>query len=424
MSSVLVIGDDLTGANAAGAQYVACGLQAITVSSIASAKQAAPHTDVIVFNTESRHLSPPDAARHVNDAVSFLGADSKLIIKRIDTTLRGNLGSEVEALLVRFRSLRPNDQSRVLMVPAFPASNRSTISGVQISDGLPVAEGPAGRDQLNPVRYSRIADELAIQTSCEISEVHLDAVRAGDTALIERMKSGSASTDILIVDAVTDDDLWVIAEAAIAITRQTGLRWLVVDSGPFGAIYATELGITRRSFRPGPVLVVAGSTSRQSNTQLDRLLATPGVRILTVEMGDDSQSVVDKLVSFGSAPVLGVRTTAPADEPGSEAAVAMIGLLSGVTRLAIERLRPIGIYATGGDVSKAVLDVLGADGLQILGSVLPLAVIGLLFGGPNEGLCFCSKGGLIGDDEAAVHCVDAIRQLSRYRKMTEKVNNE
>jgi uncharacterized protein YgbK (DUF1537 family) len=69
-----------------------------------------------------------------------------------------------------------------------------------------------------------------------------------------------------------------------------------------------------------------------------------------------------------------------------------------------------GLYTTGGDVTAAVLDALDARGLEVEEEVLPLAVAGAIVDGPWSGVPIVTKGGLVGDDRAAVVCVT---QLAR-----------
>ena len=78
-----------------------------------------------------------------------------------------------------------------------------------------------------------------------------------------------------------------------------------------------------------------------------------------------------------------------------------------------------GIYASGGDVAFAVLDALGARGYEVENEVVPLAVSGKLVGGPHDGLGFATKGGLVGDADAAVECINQLR--SRIRQSEPRI---
>ena len=69
-----------------------------------------------------------------------------------------------------------------------------------------------------------------------------------------------------------------------------------------------------------------------------------------------------------------------------------------------------GLYTTGGDVTAAVLAELGSSGLEIWEAVVPLAVAGTVVGGPWDGLHVVTKGGLIGDADTAVLCMEHLRR--------------
>ncbi|MCZ0975976.1 hypothetical protein O1L55_41355 [Streptomyces albulus] len=97
MAQVLVIGDDLTGSNATGALYARRGLRAVTVSDPTHVARYAHRVDVLVVNTASRHWSPARAYAAVRAAAATAG-DARLVVKRVDTTLRGNPGSELDAV--------------------------------------------------------------------------------------------------------------------------------------------------------------------------------------------------------------------------------------------------------------------------------------------------------------------------------------
>lgn len=81
--------------------------------------------DVIVIDTESR-ASPLDLAyTRVRDAARTLrGAGVKTVYKKIDSTLRGNVGSELDAVTDEL------GKSLSLVVPAFPADRRTTVWGI------------------------------------------------------------------------------------------------------------------------------------------------------------------------------------------------------------------------------------------------------------------------------------------------------
>jgi uncharacterized protein YgbK (DUF1537 family) len=136
-----------------GALEVAAKFSAAGIRSVVAAK---PLTDtdvsVVVYDTETRHLSPASAEQTVS---RFIAESSEfrpdLIYKKTDSTLRGNISSELRALAQLF----PN--WRIGYAPAYPALGRTVRDGILYVDGIPVSETVFAHDALNPVRVSSVA---------------------------------------------------------------------------------------------------------------------------------------------------------------------------------------------------------------------------------------------------------------------------
>lgn len=418
MPAVLVIADDLTGANATGARFARTGLRVL--SAIDDDPEAAGGYDVLVRNTASRHVAPAEAADRVAAVLDAAG-DVPLVVKRTDTTLRGNVGAELAAALAHLR--RRWLGARALVVPAFPEAGRVTVGGLQLVDGAPVARSAAGRDPLSPVRSSRVAEVVRSQVELDVREVPLDVVQADDErALLDAL---DADVDAVVVDAVDRRDLTTIAAAAARLDRERGVRWLSVDPGPFGPELARALEVADGTERASdPLLVVAGSPTATSREQLRALEQVHGARLLDVDVAAlDVEGTVTRLVEeVRSAPpggVVGLRTSAHADDVVAlrgDAAAAVPRHLGAVVAAVLDEAPVGGVYATGGDVILGVVEALGSHGIAVDEEVLPLAVVGRLAGGPHDGLRIVSKGGLIGGSDAAVACVDGLRHRLAHRK--------
>ena len=418
MAVTVVIGDDLTGANATGALYARNGLRAVTVSSLDAAERIIDDVDVLVVTTESRHLPASEAAQRVGDVVECLSGRVRLMVKRVDTTLRGNLGAESEALLLTAREHSGSSRICGLVVLAFPTAGRTTVGGVQFLDGVPVERTWAGRDPFTPVRHSRVSTVLAEQTRLSIAEIDIDRLRKGVDSLAQDLKNAASQADFVVVDSMAVSDQQIIARAAALAAADGDLSWVVVDSGPFGAQMAQALGIGS-SYRglSSPVLAIVGSLTDQTREQVDELISQHGAKFVTVsDIKATALEIVDALVEFATcgAAVVGVRAVCDDIEPVSpEAASCMLNLLREVTAGAVERISPVGVYASGGDVATGTIAALGGDGFQIEAEILPLAVVGSVVGGTHDGLGLATKGGLVGGPDAAVRCVEALQNRVR-----------
>lgn len=416
VARVLVIGDDLTGSNATGARFARAGLRTISVTGV-DRVPGALDADVVVLNTGTRHADP-DRARAAVRAAATAAPDVRLLVKRVDTTLRGNVGAEVDALL---DVLGPD--VRALVVPAFPDAGRTTVGGLHLVDGTLLTETFAARDALTPVRSSRVAAVLRQGTGRSIAEVPLDVVQAGPRAVAEALVVTDAQ--LVVCDAATNAHLSHIAEAAELVRSGQGTRWIAVDSGPFAVRLAGAMGIGPGTRIRRPVLAVVGSIT---STTRDQILETE--QVLSARFVDVALDALDpraiaaaatRLVHAGTS-VVGIRTVPP--DPGGTmdpiAAARIPGVLAEAAALLLAEHRFGGLYATGGDIAEAITGALASDGFAIHTEVAPLAVAGRLVGGPHDGLPFATKGGLIGDRSAAVACLEHLAAVSASHEREEQ----
>ena len=414
MPQVLVIGDDLTGSNATGARFARAGLRTISVSGV-DRVPAAREADVVVLNVGTRHADPELARKAVQQAALAVPS-AELLVKRVDTTLRGNVGAEVDAL---FEVLEPG--TRALVVPAFPDAGRTTVGGLHLVDGVPLAETFAARDPFNPVGSSRVATLLRKGTRRSIHEVPLDVVQSGADAVAEHLRSTDA--ELVICDATTNAHLSTIAHAA---ARVPAVRWVSVDSGPFAVRLTTALGIGPAVRAQPPVLAVVGSITATTRDQVLEIEQVLDARFVDVALDAlDPRAIADRVLDLvgDGGRLVGIRTCPP--EPGERvdpAVAARIPLvLAEATSLLLAEHRFGGLYATGGDIAEATTEALGSAGFAIDTEVLPLAVAGRLVGGPHDGLPFATKGGLIGDRTAAVACLEhLITTIAAQRRGTQQ----
>lgn len=93
---ILVIADDFTGGNDAGVSLAMTGM---TVN-VAFTVPYSVDTDALVINSDSRALDAQQAAARVSDLALACQAEPQTQwLKKIDSTLRGNPGAELDALM-------------------------------------------------------------------------------------------------------------------------------------------------------------------------------------------------------------------------------------------------------------------------------------------------------------------------------------
>ena len=94
MISLLVLADDFTGALDTGVQFVKQGIKT-EVLTVKDLDFTAYDTDVLVINTETRHLSGSETFAIISNLVKKAKeAGVKYVYKKTDSALRGNIGAE------------------------------------------------------------------------------------------------------------------------------------------------------------------------------------------------------------------------------------------------------------------------------------------------------------------------------------------
>lgn len=410
MAEYGVIADDLTGANATGVLLTRLGLPAATMF---GRGPVPAELDVLVLSTASRALPRETAYRLVYDAALGLkGQGVANWSKRIDSTVRGNLGPEVDALL----DVVGSDYIAVV-TPAFPASGRVVAGGYLLVHGVPVSETAAGRDVAAPVHESHVPTLMAAQSKYQVGYIGLGAVLKGPDAVKEQVvRQVREGRRVFVADSTTDEHLSVLVEGL----ENAKIPYFPADPGPFtAAVFAYRAGrpgkppgsAAKLGPRQRPVLLVSGSVTPLTFEQLSYLeskfttafvefpprQADPEAAAAELESRISGETEVAVLCSArSSGQVLKGVTPEELETIAARLGQAAAALLS---------RRPFaGLVTTGGDVTVGVLRALGAHGIELVTEVLPLAARGRILGGAASGLDIVTKGGLVGDRAGLYLC--------------------
>jgi uncharacterized protein YgbK (DUF1537 family) len=233
MSSVVVIADDLTGANATGSLLARLGFSVASCLNLEQwdERQFAAF-DVVSINAASRLLPEADAKERIQRGVAMaLPLAPKVISKRIDTTLRGNLGGEIEAALAALGA-GLGREALALVVPAFPATGRIVVGGIVLVNGIPLEKTHIANDPATPITSSTVLSEIARQTRLRGEGLPLQTLLSGVQAAREAiMALWRGGCRMIVADSATDEDIATLAAAV----QDIDFSILSVDPGPFTA---------------------------------------------------------------------------------------------------------------------------------------------------------------------------------------------
>jgi D-threonate/D-erythronate kinase len=149
---VFVFADDATGALEVGAKFAKDGISTrVLLSGWQASDEVNADETVLVVDTASRHRSPDDAREILKDLTNYaLNRGADLLLKKTDSTLRGNIAAEIAGML------EAAPERWVGYCPAYPTLGRTVQGGQLLVNGLPVHETAFGRDPLNPVTTSHL----------------------------------------------------------------------------------------------------------------------------------------------------------------------------------------------------------------------------------------------------------------------------
>jgi len=404
---VLVVADDLSGAADCAITWVPWGLDVVVVLDAAVGAVAS----VLAVDTDSRRAAPQAAAAASRAAVRrYGGAGCRVLYKKIDSTLRGNIGVEVAAAA--------GSERFAVFAPAFPAAGRTMEDGRVLVAGTPLADTELWRREGGGCDPDPVAMLAAAGLRTAVAPLAL--VRGGGLAAWLRGQA-AAGFRAAACDAATEADLAAIAEAGAALGRPV----LWVGSGGLarhlraatGADAAAAPAIPRASGRP--VLVAVGSVSAISRRQLAVLAGQAGVVLLEIapevllaaaesEAWLAAARRLDAALADPAAAVVAVTISAGA---GADPAVHGAALAAALGRLLGPRLAAAGgLVATGGETARALLAAASVASLRLAGEVEAGVPLGIALGdGPASGLAVVTKAGAFGNDATLARCVAALR---------------
>ena len=351
-----IVADDLTGACDAGALFTGRASVPVTVWP----RRAVADAAVRVVDTETRRLPAEEAAERVATVGS--GGRAGRHFKKIDSTLRGPIGAEVDALM------RATSAATAIVCPAFPAQGRVVLDRLCLVNGVPVADTPTGRDPLFPVLSSSVVETLRPQCNRALSWIPIDQLRTGVEALSARI--GRLTGTVIVADAETDADLDTLVEAALAVVPSP----LLAGSAGLARALAARLGLLpeRIELPTGPRwLLVAGSVQPATRRQIKEARAAGLTVLATPER----------------------RVTDPAEALARLAAQAVA---------AIDKERWDLVAVTGGETAVALWSALGADRLDLVGVPAPGLALGHLRVRGREALPLLTKAGGFGPPDLFV----------------------
>lgn len=423
MVKLLIIADDFTGALDTGVQFAASGAETRVVTNIDYDFDNAKTTaQVLVLDAETRHLKQDEAYEVVfNITKRAYERGVPYIYKKTDSALRGNIGSELKAVLDAAK------ETSLHFLPAFPKMNRVTKKGIHYIDDIPVRESVFGRDPFEPVTCSYIPD--MIQKSIPVT-------------VAENMEHWACRPGIMVYDAETDEELLQTGRFLL----EEGELHIMAGCAGFAAVLPSLLGLTGRKQEKKALtkqfLVACGSVNPITVSQLDyaeqkgfkRIRLTPRQKLsedyYKTEEGKRDLKAWKKICDGEERCIIDTN-----DNPGEKqtldyAAEKGIGLeelrvrISMTLGFIIKELVEMGtdstLLITGGDCLVGFMKHIGCDEIAPICEMAPGTVLSNIEVN-GRGLGVISKSGGFGTETLLVDLAETISGEKEEKKYADKV---
>lgn len=397
-----IVADDLTGAMDSSGYFASLGFSTVVILDPGFPSTA----DVVVITTNSRAEDSDTARERVRQAVRSLAG--RVIYKKIDSTLRGNIGIELEGAIKELAG------EKAVVAPAFPAVGRTTVAGMLLVNRVPVTETQFANDPILPVKESHIPSLLEKATKHQVGCVSVEDVEAGPESLYRKI--GEMPQDIVVCDVTAQTHLTVIAQAA-ALAKGS---WLLCGSGGLARelhLLLTKVAKAGRvksaSLASGPALVVVGTRNQVAANQLLEARDELGLPILNLAVEHLSREDVlsgkfgsileeaDSLLDQGKG--LALSSTFSQYAPALKHTIP--ALMAEVVTGILASRKFAGLFLSGGDIAVEVCRRLSVSAIRVHGEVEPGVPAGELIGGQRQGMRVVTKAGGFGTEEALVKSI-------------------
>ncbi|MEQ9329585.1 MAG: four-carbon acid sugar kinase family protein [Rhodospirillales bacterium] len=373
------IGDDFTGSSDLGLMLAREGMHTVQYVGTPD-RPAGDGVDAGIVALKTRTCPPAEAVRQSLEACRWLAAQGcrQFFFKycsTFDSTPEGNIGPVIDALMDELGT------DRAIVCPVFPATGRQLFQGhLFVGDRL-LNESGMQNHPLTPMTDPDIRRWLAPQTRHGVGHVAFHTVLQGGPAIEAGIGAEvAAGRPVVVIDAVTDEDLRRIGVAAAGIRLVTGGSGIALGL-PANLIGTRTGDAAAWRGESGPAVILSGSCSTATQGQVaDHARNHPALVIDPEQVLDgrqDAESVAGWLLERAGDMPIAYSTAAPESVTAIQArfgrdaaANAVEELFAGVAR----RLEAGGvkrIIVAGGETSGAVTSALGVRSMEIGPEIAP-----------------------------------------------------
>ena len=409
---MLVVADDLTGANDTSVSFAAVGYRTVLLMDATTGADF-DEVEVVAASTDSRPVGAVAQGLTTMAVSTAMGQGVERLYVKIDSTMRGSVQYQVEGAVRAWRIRYPD--AVAVICSAYPAMGRTINDGILQVNGVDVDQTASGKDPVCPVTTPKMG-ELLPQAAV--------LTNPGDAAQLAEAIKATGSSQV-VVDAATQEDLAVIAGAIDLIgpaAIPVGSAGLSKELTPFLPTPAGNAPVSPLPIKRRP-LVVVSSIHETSQAQVDEYIGSAKganaivfsphpAQLLAHASLPFLQGQLRNLVQSGEGTVI-IRANPAKVQGAADREQLARGFASQLADLAndcLQRNRFGALVLVGGDGAAATLQAIGANQLTIIRQIAEGVPLGTVGNGEFNGLPIITKSGGFGGPDLLCNIMETLNE--------------
>ena len=425
---IYVIADDLTGANDTGVQFAKKGYNTmVSVLDERSTIMIPDNLDVFVMDTETRELESNTARKRLKSILEKININKKdLVYKKVDSTLRGNMGDEIEEIMIIL------NRDICIFSPSYPSYQRITIGGYLVVDQKPLSLSEYSCYNSTQVENSFIPFLLKKQTDFPVGRIDLKDVAKGQKTILSKINElYQKGNKIIVIDSTNEEHLKDIFTSSLKLDRP------VLFSGSAGlANHFPNINNKHEDLKikiennKGPVIVVAGSRNSIMEDQVNYLKNRLNITELKIDLEqifsnkerildnyvaecikaikDNHDLVIHTAAIYNKEKLINKKLMLKYNIGFRELEIKIKTFLGELTSKIIKNSDVRNLILTGGDVALGVCKKLNIYNMNILDELLPGIPLSTAYY-ENHILNIITKAGGFGKEDTLYNLINKLK---------------
>lgn len=353
-----IVADDFTGANDVALQLIKYGIR---VKSFVDVNEIEGN---FIYTTETRNSTEEDSRKKLEEFFAKTKEEKvDKVYKKIDSTLRGNIKTEIEVFL---ENIEVNE--KIAVIVSFPRIERIVKNGKLYVKGELLENTDFARDPYWTLTSSDILDYFPGKL------INLNEIRGEN--FYESLKKHEEN--LLVFEAETEKDLELIAENLVKSGYD---KYITASSG------IMEQLLKYWGYKKEKMLLVAGSCNPINIKQIADFIEEFKPTVYDYYIDENRVDFIE-----GNEEVLILRTIRD-DKKSQKTREELNSLISDLIKKIVDEKEIKKVALSGGDISLSFMEKFSLKNIEILSEIEP----GIAFGIAKDFKIITKPGGFGGE---------------------------